>query len=332
MLESHCCRVQLQLKLKDHRFSTGNLHLPAHPLAALLHPSMLRHMLRPAVMHLHNTTAASAHAAWSPRVQQRCTAAAPTGGSEPNTASSSKSSSGKASSSALQPQAAVPSQAAAAAAAPQPPPKPRQAFSFCRMCGGPVELALPEGDTLWRHQCTRCGYIDYQNPRLVVGCIVQHEGRILLCRRGIEPQRGLWTVPAGYLECGESTAAGAARETWEEAGAHVEIDAPYCTWDIPGISQVYVLFRGRLAAPYTFAAREPESLEAALFEPEAIPWDQLAFSSVSIALRSYIADLASGTFRVHHGAIQKRPGSGPNEAGSFTLEDHIQMPTTLPSH
>lgn len=198
------------------------------------------------------------------------------------------------------------------------------------MCGGPVELALPEGDSLWRHQCTRCGYIDYQNPRLVVGCIVQHEGRILLCRRGIEPQRGLWTVPAGYLECGESTAAGAARETWEEAGAAVHIDAPYCTFDIPGISQVYVLFRGRLTAPFTFAAREPESLEAALFEPEAIPWDQLAFSSVSIALQSYVRDLASGSFGVHHGVIRKRPGSGPNEPGSFALEDHMELHAAPP--
>ena len=177
--------------------------------------------------------------------------------------------------------------------------------------------------------------MDYQNPRLVVGCIVQHEGRILLCRRGIEPQRGLWTVPAGearglgaeagkgwptpvahpeqppasapphsypptpaqphpapslaapagYLECGESSAAGAARETLEEAGARVDIQGPFCHYDIPGISQIYVLFRGRLAPPFTYAAQQPESLEAALFAPEEIPWDQLAFSSVSIALR-----------------------------------------------
>ncbi|EFN59419.1 hypothetical protein CHLNCDRAFT_18991, partial [Chlorella variabilis] len=210
---------------------------------------------------------------------------------------------------------------------------------YCRMCGGPMELALPEGDGQWRHVCQRCSYVDYQNPRLVVGCIVQHEGRILLCRRGIEPQRGLWTphpapslaAPAGYLECGESSAAGAARETLEEAGARVDIQGPFCHYDIPGISQIYVLFRGRLAPPFTYAAQQPESLEAALFAPEEIPWDQLAFSSVSIALRSYLADQASGRFAVHHGVIQKRKGSGPNEPGSFQLVDHFALPTTVPS-
>lgn len=135
--------------------------------------------------------------------------------------------------------------------------------------------------------CSRqkCSFVDYQNPRLVVGVIVLHDGKVLLCRRGIEPQRGLWTVPAGYLECGESSAEGAARECLEEAGAHVEIDGPFCHYDIPAISQAYLLFRGRLAAPFTFAAQLPESLEARLFAPDQIPFDQLAFSSVSIALK-----------------------------------------------
>lgn len=117
----------------------------------------------------------------------------------------------------------------------------------------------------------------------------------------------------------------------EEAGAVVDIQAPYCTFDIPGISQVYVLFRGRLAAPYTFAAQQPESLEAQLFAPEDLPWEEMAFSSVSIALSSYVADLASGAFRVHHGVIVKRPGSGPNDPGSFSLENHFALPTTLSS-
>ncbi|PRW58187.1 nudix hydrolase chloroplastic-like [Chlorella sorokiniana] len=211
----------------------------------------------------------------------------------------------------------------------EPPPKPKQQFKFCRMCGGALELVLPDGN--WRHVCTQCQYVDYQNPRMVVGTIVQHEGRILLCRRGIEPQRGLWTVPAGYLECGESSAAGAARETLEEAGAQVHIDAPYVMFDIPQISQIYLLFRARLAPPFTFAAREPESLEAALFRPEDIPWDSLAFSSVSIALKHYVQDLERGSFSVHQGVIQKQPGSGPNEPGSFQLVDHVQLDTPAPA-
>ncbi|KAL4859456.1 Nudix hydrolase 23 [Chlorella vulgaris] len=205
------------------------------------------------------------------------------------------------------------------------PPKPRQTFSFCRMCGGPIELAMPEGDTLWRHVCQKCSFVDYQNPRLVVGVIVLHDGKVLLCRRGIEPQRGLWTVPAGYLECGESSAEGAARECLEEAGAHVEIDGPFCHYDIPAISQAYLLFRGRLAAPFTFAAQLPESLEARLFAPDQIPFDQLAFSSVSIALKSYLQDLSSGRTTVHHGVIQKAPGSSPNDPGSFRLVDSFEL-------
>lgn len=157
------------------------------------------------------------------------------------------------------------------------PPKPAQQFGFCRGCGSAVELVIPEGDTHWRHVCTSpgCARIDYINPRMVCGCIVEHEGKILLCRRGIEPQRGLWTVPAGFLEQQESTAAGAVRETWEEAAARVEGVAPYCHFDIPVISQAYILFRARLAPPYTFAAQHPESLEAALFAPEDIPFDQV---------------------------------------------------------
>jgi ADP-ribose/FAD diphosphatase len=111
----------------------------------------------------------------------------------------------------------------------------------------------------------------------------------------------------------------------------VVVEGPFCHFDIPAISQIYVLFRGRLAPPYTFAARQPESLEARLFAPDHIPWDSLAFSSVAIALESYLADLRSGRWTVHHGVIAKRAGAGPNEAGSFQLEGHFELPTRLPS-
>jgi ADP-ribose/FAD diphosphatase len=188
-----------------------------------------------------------------------------------------------------------------------------------------MELIIPDGDERERSVCPSCSYTDYYNPRLVVGAIVEHEGKVLLCRRGIEPQRGLWTVPAGFLELGESTAEGAARETLEEAGARIEIMAPYAMYDIVGIGQSYVLFRARLAPPYVFAAQLPESLDARLFSPCEIPWDQLAFSSVAMALRSYAADTSSGAFGFRHGKIIKRPGAGPNEAGSFSLEDVLTV-------
>ncbi|KAG2447835.1 hypothetical protein HYH02_007291 [Chlamydomonas schloesseri] len=214
---------------------------------------------------------------------------------------------------------------AASPAATEPPAwLQRIKSNYCRVCGSPLKLSKPDGEREWRHVCPSCGYVDYHNPKLVVGCIVEHEGKILLCRRAIEPCRGLWTLPAGFMELNESTAAGAARETWEEANAAVKVLAPYAHWDIPVIGQAYILFRAALAPPYTFSAGT-ESLEVALFAPESIPFDQLAFSSVSITLRLYLEDLRAGSFRVHHGVIDKRPGSQPNDPGAFALRDHMAL-------
>ncbi|KAL4533843.1 hypothetical protein Ndes2437B_g03165 [Nannochloris sp. 'desiccata'] len=186
-----------------------------------------------------------------------------------------------------------------------------------------MELIIPEGDSRTRSVCQNadCRYHDYFNPKMVVGAIIEHEDKILLCRRGIMPQRNLWTIPAGFLEVGESTAAGAARETLEEAGANIEIIAPYVHYDIVGIGQAYLLFRAKLSSPFTFAAMPPESLDAALFAPENIPFDEIAFSSVSIALKSYLEDREKGDFKFRHGSIIKEPGSGPNEPGTFKLTE-----------
>jgi len=193
--------------------------------------------------------------------------------------------------------------------------------NFCRKCGSVMELIIPEGDSRTRSVCPVCRYHDYFNPKMVVGAIIEHEGKILLCRRGIMPQRNLWTIPAGFLEVGESTAAGAARETLEEADAKIEIIAPYVHYDIVGIGQAYLLFRAKLLSPFTFAAMPPESLDAALFAPENIPFDEIAFSSVSIALKSYLEDRKKGDFKFRHGSIIKEAGSGPNEPGTFKLTE-----------
>ncbi|EIE26161.1 hypothetical protein COCSUDRAFT_10765, partial [Coccomyxa subellipsoidea C-169] len=198
-----------------------------------------------------------------------------------------------------------------------------QLSNFCRQCGGKIAMKVPPGENEERNVCTDCGYVDYYNPKLVVGCIVEHMGKLLLCRRGIEPCKGLWTVPAGFLEMGESSAAGAARETWEEASARVEIVAPYAHWDIPVIGQAYILFRARLAPPYTFWPGT-ESLETRLFAPEDIPFDQIAFSSVATALRFYVSDLKAGRrYHIHHGVIEKAQGSAPNDPSTFVLRDHF---------
>jgi len=155
-------------------------------------------------------------------------------------------------------------------------------MNFCSHCGQPVTLRIPVGDTLPRHVCDACGTIHYQNPKIVTGCIPEWEDRLLLCRRAIEPRRGLWTLPAGFMENGETTAEGAARETLEEALARVEIDRLYALFNIPHINQVYLMFRARLL-DLEFAPG-PESLEVALFREDEIPWQELAFPVVQETL------------------------------------------------
>jgi ADP-ribose pyrophosphatase YjhB (NUDIX family) len=165
-------------------------------------------------------------------------------------------------------------------------------MNFCSHCGQPVTLRIPDGDTLPRHVCDACGTIHYQNPKIVTGCIPEWEDKLLLCRRAIEPRHGLWTLPAGFMENGETTAEGAARETLEEALARVEIDRLYALFNIPHINQVYLMFRARLL-DLNFAPG-PESLEVALFREDEIPWRELAFPVVKETLERYFRDRARG--------------------------------------
>jgi len=150
---------------------------------------------------------------------------------------------------------------------------------------GPSVRAIPEGDDRERLMCPDCGFVQYDNPRIVTGVVATWEGRILLCRRAIAPRIGFWTLPAGYLELSETVADGARREAWEKARAQIEIDALLAVYDVPRISQVHMFFRARL----TEAAIEPgpESQEVDLFAWPDIPWDDLAFPSVRWALHHF---------------------------------------------
>ena len=178
-------------------------------------------------------------------------------------------------------------------------------MNFCNDCGAPVEHRIPPGDSLPRHVCTRCGTIHYENPKMVVGCIPEWESKVLLCRRAIEPRIGFWTVPAGFMENGETTADGAARETLEEANARVEVLGLYALYNIPHINQVYMLFRARLLdADFSAGA---ETLEAKLFDETEIPWDDIAFITVRRTLRHYFDDRRAGEFRFHIGTIDPMP-------------------------
>ena len=175
-------------------------------------------------------------------------------------------------------------------------------MNFCSNCGAKVTLRVPSGDTLPRFVCGSCHTIHYQNPRMVVGCIPEWEDKILLCRRGIEPRYGLWTVPAGFMENGETTFQGAIRETLEEANARVEIGALYALYNIPHINQVYILFRARLLdLDFSTGA---ETLEVRLFAENEIPWDRLAFATVRNTLTHYYGDRRNGEYRFHMGTIE----------------------------
>ncbi|MEO7725710.1 MAG: NUDIX hydrolase [Burkholderiales bacterium] len=182
-------------------------------------------------------------------------------------------------------------------------------MKFCSNCGATVELRVPEGDTLPRFVCAACDTIHYQNPRMIVGCIPEWEDRILLCRRAIEPRHGMWTVPAGFMENGETTFAGAARETLEEANARVEITQLYALYNIPHINQVYILFRARLL-DLEFSAGA-ETLETALFAESEVPWDKLAFATVRNTLTRYYSDRKAADYKFHMGTIEPlaRPAS-----------------------
>jgi ADP-ribose pyrophosphatase YjhB (NUDIX family) len=156
-----------------------------------------------------------------------------------------------------------------------------------------------------RFVCETCQAIHYQNPKIVVGCIPEWNGKILLCRRAIEPRYGMWTFPAGFMETGETAEQAAARETLEEACAEVEIKSLYAVFSIPHISQVYIVFRGTIRSPEFGAGSE--SLEVRLVEPAEIPWESLAFRVIHESLGRYVNDLDQGVFHLHAGMIEPPP-------------------------
>jgi ADP-ribose pyrophosphatase YjhB (NUDIX family) len=176
------------------------------------------------------------------------------------------------------------------------------AMKFCPDCASEVVHEIPPGDNRPRYCCHRCGAIHYQNPRVVVGTVTVWEDKVLLCRRAIEPRYGFWTLPAGFMENGETTGEGAARETLEEAGARIELGPMFSLIDVPHVEQVHMFYRASLL--HLDFEPGPESLEARLFTEQDIPWDEIAFRTVGQTLRWYFADRRAQRFDVHTGAIQ----------------------------
>ncbi len=160
-------------------------------------------------------------------------------------------------------------------------------MKYCTDCGQAVSRKLPEGDTHERWVCDACGKIHYQNPLVVVGCVPERDGRILMCKRAIEPRYGYWTVPAGFMELGETTVEGARRETLEEACAEVEIGHLFAVVDVVDAGQVHLFYTAKLLGDFSAGA---ESLEVRLLSEDEVPWDDIAFHSGRYALKKYFED------------------------------------------
>ena len=170
-------------------------------------------------------------------------------------------------------------------------------IQHCRVCGAATQYRIPADDNRERAICSACGEVHYENPLNVVGTVPVWGDQVLLCRRNIEPRYGFWTLPAGFLELGESTAEGAIRETVEEAGANIELQGLFTLLNVVRVGQIHFYYRARMLD--TTLAPGPETIEAQLFREDEVPWDELAFRTVRLTLEHYFADRRSGEFPLH---------------------------------
>ncbi len=177
----------------------------------------------------------------------------------------------------------------------------RPRIRHCRVCGSAVDYRVPVDDNRERAVCPACGEIHYENPLNVVGTLPVWGDQVLLCRRAIEPRHGLWTLPAGFMELGETTAEGALRETDEEAGARIELQGLFTLLNVVRVGQVHLFYRARLLD--TDFAPGSETLEARLFHEHEIPWDEIAFRTVRETLLRFFADRQQGSFGIHFADI-----------------------------
>ncbi len=188
---------------------------------------------------------------------------------------------------------------------------------YCNVCGHAVEFRLPADDHLPRHICPECGHIQYRNPKVIVGVIPEWEdGRVLMCRRNIEPRKGLWTFPAGFMEMNETSAAGAAREAREESLGEVEVGPLLMVINVPYVSQVYMIHCGRLLSAHY--GPTPESSEVVLMREDEIPWDEIAFPTIWHSLRHFFEDRANDRQFVTHTldlTYKPRPPQRPEVPG-----------------
>ncbi len=170
-------------------------------------------------------------------------------------------------------------------------------IKFCTHCGKPVSMVIPEGDNRERHVCLDCGEIQYQNPKIITGCIPIWQDKILICKRAIEPRYGTWTIPAGFMENDETIEQGAIRETYEEALAEVSGLQLFQIFNLTRVNQIYILFLANLANDTDFGAG-PESLDVKLVDEDQIPWQGISFRVIEHTLRRYLRERVNGSFSV----------------------------------
>ncbi|MBV6653565.1 MAG: NUDIX hydrolase [Mameliella sp.] len=182
-------------------------------------------------------------------------------------------------------------------------------MNFCSNCGsGQLEFKVPDGDNRPRYVCNNCHTIHYSNPKIVAGCLPIWEDKVLLAKRSIAPRKGLWNVPSGYMENGETVEEGAKREVWEEAKAKVDLIGMHTIYSIPHINQVYMHFLGQMQGADAFGVGE-ESLEVRLFTEEEIPWNEIAFTSSMFSLQRYFSDRKNGGHQLHLGKLDPPTGA-----------------------
>ena len=187
-------------------------------------------------------------------------------------------------------------------------------MNYCSDCGACVSQKIPEGDNRLRFVCDHCGMVHYDNPRIVTGCLPVYEGKVLLCRRAIEPRKGYWTLPGGFLELGETIEEGAVRETWEEAGAKVRVSSLYTIYNVLHVGQLSLFFLAELSSLDFYAGEE--SLEVRLFSEQEIPWNDLAFTTIARTLQYYFEDRRQGRYIQRVGDItvnERRERSEKND-------------------
>lgn len=179
-----------------------------------------------------------------------------------------------------------------------------KAIRFCSQCGGnEVLMQVPPGDTHQRPVCQQCGHIVYQNPTVIAGCIIEHEGKFLLGKRAIDPMKGKWSIPAGFMENGETVEQAAVREVLEETGARVDVLSPYSIFSVPQMNQVYIIFRARFMG---FQQPFGDETEAVNFVTKSeVPWQDLTYPAIGQILSRYINEDGHGQFGLYMGCYEQ---------------------------